>query len=204
MAVPGALSLMLPVLKLASNGKEQIYRTTVEALATQFALNEEDRKELLPSGTDYRFDNNVSWATSYLKKAGLLIKTGRGKYQITDRGLEVLKRNPQKIDINFLKEFPEFQEFIKPHKAGAHSAVEEEEGELSPEAALEESYQKIRKLLADEILEKVKGCPPKFFEKLVVDLLYEMSYGGSREDAQAVGRSGDVALMELLNKIGWV
>jgi restriction system protein len=152
------------------------------------------KKELLPIESEPRFDNRVRWSAFYLRKAGLLERTGRGKIRITQRGQQILQTKPQKIDVNFLKQFSEFLEFKQAaRKADSEDSVtilkDEEE---TPEETLEASYQNLRGTLAEELLDRVKECPPKFFEKLVVDLLVSMGYGGSRKDAgQAVGQSGD-------------
>lgn len=188
MAVPDFQSLMLPFLKLLDDGREHTKSEVIEALAVEFKLNEGDRKELLPSGRQSKFDNRVGWARTYLKKAGLLDSTGRGSFRISERGHEALRSRPERIDIGFLGQYPEFVEFRKMRT----TAKEEEESEQTPEEVLESGYQSLRRDLAQELLAKVKGCSPKFFEQLVVDLLVAMGYGGSRADAgQAVGQSRD-------------
>jgi restriction system protein len=188
MAVPGFQALMLPLLKIAGDGREHSLDEAIESLAVQFALGGEDRKELLPSGRQVRFDNRAGWARTYLKKAGLLESTGRGKFRITERGLGVLKGNPTSIDVRFLARYPEFVEFKKATKR----EPEGEEAGQTPEEALELGYQNLTRTLAQDLLERIKSCSPRFFENLVVDLLVAMGYGGSRKDAgQAVGQSGD-------------
>lgn len=187
MAVPDFQSLMLPLLKIAGDGREHRLSEAIEALAVQFRLSEDDRRELLPSARQAKFDNRVGWARRYVKKAGLLESTERGKFRITERGLEVLRGNPASIDVKFLMQFPEFVEFRSVKQRG-----ENEEATETPEEALELGYQNLRRNLAEDLLERMKSCSPRFFEKLVVDLLVEMGYGGSRKDAgQAVGQSGD-------------
>jgi restriction system protein len=131
-----------------------------------------------------------------MMNGNLLERTGRGKYRITERGLDVLKSNPPSISTKFLMQFPEFIAFQNASRQGAKQAKELESLEAveseTPEEILETSYQSLRRNLAQEILERVKECSPRFFETLVVDLLVAMGYGGSRKDAgQAVGQSGD-------------
>lgn len=105
---------MLPLLRLAGDGKEHTLAEAVERLAQEFHLSDNDRKELLPSGKQPRFDNRVSWATTYLKKAGLLRAAGSGRVQLTDRGRDVLANPPASIDVSFLgSRFPEILEFRK-------------------------------------------------------------------------------------------
>jgi restriction system protein len=111
MAIPDYQTLMLPLLKIAADGKEHTKREALSQLAEQFGLTEEDRKVLLPSGNQEVFDNRLGWARTYLKKAGLIQYIQRGHFQITDRGKSVLGQNPAVINVAFLRQFPEFLEF---------------------------------------------------------------------------------------------
>lgn len=158
-----------------------------------YHLTPEERKELLPSGQQPIFDNRVGWARTYMKKAGLLDSPGRGLVKISSRGQEILKRNPTRIDVKYLKEFPEFLEFQSlKREEDQQTEKDERQEDETPEELLDYSYQKIRKALALELLNKVMNLPPAFFEKLVVELLVKMGYGGSIKDAgKAIGRSGD-------------
>ena len=193
MAIPDYQSIMLPLLKFAGDGAEHSLRETIEALTDEFDLTEEERKELLPSGQQATFDNRAGWARTYLKKAGLLKSTRRGYYQITERGVEVLKQNPPAITASFLRQFPEFVEFQRPQKARADKAIDEDVSETqTPEEEIEAAYQRVRQGLATDLLQTIRGCSPAFFERLVIDLLVRMGYGGTRKDAgEAIGRSGD-------------
>ncbi|MBP8790147.1 MAG: winged helix-turn-helix domain-containing protein, partial [Breznakibacter sp.] len=112
MPVPDYQSIMLPLLKALAGGKECHSRELIDLLANTFQLTAEERRELLPSGTQFVFDNRIGWAKSYLKKAGLLSSEKRGVVQISSLGLEVLNRNPEKINVAFLKQFDSFREFI--------------------------------------------------------------------------------------------
>src|SRR5438132_3188509 len=105
---------MLPLLKLAADGQPHSLGEAREALATQFGLSDIDREEPLPSGRQSKFSNRVAWAKSYLQQAGLLLSPRRGHFQISDRGREVLKAAPARIDIKFLEQYPEFVEFRTP------------------------------------------------------------------------------------------
>jgi restriction system protein len=132
-----------------------------------------------------------------MKKAGLLITTKRAHFKITERGFTLLKDGPKEINSDFLTKYPEFVEFKLFRKA---KTIDNEPSieqlsllqENTPEEALEYAYHKLRTDLGNELLDIVKGCSPIFFERLVVDLLVSMGYGGSRKDAgQALGKSGD-------------
>ena len=107
MSVPDYQSIMLPLLKQLSDKKVYTTRDMIESLSKVFNLSEHDRKELLPSGQQYTFDNRVGWARTYLKKAGLLESDKRGTQKISTKGLEVLKTSPKFINVSFLQQFPE-------------------------------------------------------------------------------------------------
>jgi len=196
MAVPDFQTIMLPLLVLMGDGAEHSLAEVIDVLGDRMGLSAEDKKELLPSESDVKFDNRVRWAAFYLRKAELLERTGRGRIRITERGRQVFGTKPEKINIRFLRQFPEFLDFQRGTRRrvsdddGAESATDETEA--TPEETLEASYLNLRRTLAEELLDRVKKCRPKFFEKLVVDLLVSMGYGGSRKDAgQAIGQSGD-------------
>lgn len=194
MPIPDYQSVMLPLLKLLSDLKEHSFRDMVEALSKTFGLTDEERKELLPSGQQAIFDNRVGWAKTYLKKAGLIDAPKRGVNSIAQRGLEVLARKPDHINLKFLDQFPEFIEFrtTKKETADVKEKPEEPNEQQTPEETLEYSYQKIKKSLAQDLLSKVINLPPAFFEKLVVELLVKMGYGGSIKDAgKAIGKTND-------------
>lgn len=195
MAIPDYQSIMLPLLKLASDKKVHSLRSAIETLAEKFELTAEEREALLPSGRQATFDNRVGWARTYLKKAGLLRSPKRGYFEITPRGLDILKQNPAKITWQYLMQFEEFVEFQSPKEKTAVStgplADDKDDGQ-TPEEEMEAVYQQLREELASELLDAIKGCSPTFFERLVVDLLVKMGYGGTRKDAgQAIGKSGD-------------
>lgn len=198
MAIPDYQSVMLPLLKLAESRNGEISTDeAVEALAGQLNLNEEDLKQMLPSGIQPTFVNRVGWAATYMKKAGLLEPTRRGYYQITQRGQDLLKKNPQTINVKTLKQYPEFQQFqaLKGTRSGEKrndfSSNNDLEG-VTPSEALEKAYENLRDTLAEELLDKLKKASPSFFERIVIELLVKMGYGGSRFDAgKAIGRSGD-------------
>jgi restriction system protein len=203
-AVPDFQSLMLPLLKLAADGQPHSLGEAREALAARFALTQADRDEPLPSGNQSKFSNRVAWAKSYLQQAGLLTSPKRGYFQIVPRGEKVLMSPPAKIDIKFLEQYPEFVEFRTPkadtNAPGPLSPVEATDSD-TPEEALEAAHQKINATLATEVLTRVKTASPEFFERLVVELLLRMGYGGSRSDAgHAVGKSGDEGIDGIISE----
>lgn len=195
MPIPDFQTLMLPLLKLLNEKGELEAREAAPLLGDRFQLTEEERRKLLPSGKQEVFANRVGWARTFVKKAGLLETPRRGLWRLTDRGKNVLRQNPEKIDVKFLKQFPEFLDWGPDKKDKADEVVV---GDLSdvhedtPEEALETSVESLRFSLESDLLQQVRSCTPEFFETLVVDLIVKMGYGGSRKDAgQAIGKSGD-------------
>ena len=195
MAIPDYESLMFPLLRLAAQTPqmEVSAREAASVLADQFNLTDDERTALLPSGATFVFASRVNWACTYLKKAGLLVATRRGFFRITDRGTEVLKSKPKKLDNDFLDRFLEFREFRARGKKEGRKQAESGAGAAGvPEEVMASQYDLQRKALAAQILDAVKGASPQFFERLVVTLLVKMGYGGTLQDAgAAVGRSGD-------------
>jgi restriction system protein len=131
----------------------------------------------------------------HLKKAAVIENTRRGHFCITPRGTELLTQKIERIDLSLLGTFPEYIEFknlSRPKEEEPAFAKSLSEDGKTPDELLYDSYKTIRETLATDILENVKSCSPLFFERLVVELLVKMGYGGTLEDAgQAVGRSGD-------------
>jgi restriction system protein len=184
---------MLPLLKHYGDGQEHTNRDSIDALAKDFKLTDEERRMMLPSGVQGLFDNRVNWARTYMKKAGLIESPKRGVHKITKRGLDVLKKKPERVDVAYLGQFQEFKDF----RALRHEKEETEVPELdlnnkTPEESLEGAYQKLRSDLAADLLQRLKACSPTFFERLVVEVIVKMGYGGTRQDAgKAIGKAGD-------------
>lgn len=194
MAVPAFKSFLLPFLKILGDKKEHSLQEMYEKLADYLNLTEEDKEERIPSGKQLKYQNRISWARTYLKRAGLIQSVARGRFVITDLGLKVLSENIERIDIKYLEQFEGFRQFRRSDdQASKDETIQDSSSsDLSPEEQLVASYRYLRKELVDELLMTIKSCTPKFFEKLVIDLLVTMGYGGSYEDAgKAIGRSGD-------------
>ena len=202
MPIPDYQTIMMPLMKFSADKGEHSSRDAVDSLVGVFQLSDEEKNRLLPSGKLRVFYDRVHWALSYLKGAGLLTATRRGYFRITERGTTVLEQNPPRIDVKFLRQFPEFLGYIGTSKGEKTegASVEQEFAESdalttmrkTPEEALEESYQVMRKDLTHELLTQVRSCSSDFFERLVVELLVSMGYGGSIVDAgKAIGKTGD-------------
>jgi restriction system protein len=195
MPIPDYQSLMLPVLRLVGDRQEHSLAELRQRISQELHLTDEELAERLASDSQTVFSNRVAWAVQYLKSAGAIRAVRRGVYEITDRGLSLLKTQPVEITVKTLRQFPEFVEF-----QGRSSEVDQTAvpvtpyagSKSTPEETLENSFQALRDALANELLESVKGGTPAAFEKIVVDLLVAMGYGGSVEDAgKVVGKSGD-------------
>jgi restriction system protein len=185
---------MLPVLRTAEKGEVRI-GDVVDFLAGSLGLSEEERSVLLPSGRQTVFANRVHWAKTYLAKAGLVEPTRRGHFRITGRGQEVLAESPKAIDIRFLERFDEFIQF-RERAEPAPGAIEARKPiagqDQTPDEVMRAAHVQIEVALAQELLERVRGALPDFFERLIVNLLLAMGYGGSAAEAgRALGRSGD-------------
>ncbi len=201
MALPDYESLLLPLLEYASDGQMSRFGDAVDALAARFEITEEELRLLLPSGRYPVFRSRVGWAKTYLTKALLLEAPSRGNFRIAERGVRVLKQQPAQINDNFLLQFPEFQAFKQ--RANTVAAPTNQKGvpvpiftppqeTKTPDELLEYAHLELQKSLAQELLQQIQGCSPQFFERLVIDVLVAMGYGGSVKDAaQVVGKSGD-------------
>lgn len=196
--IPDYQTIMLPLLRTMSDEKTHKLRELIEILQNHFQLSDSDRKELLPSGSQAVFDNRVGWAKFYLEKANLLKTERRGSYRITEVGLNFLKSNPIELrtrDLEKFKAFNEFRQSIGPKNGAENSDTENQENidsNKTPEEALEYAYLKLKNDLSRDLLDTIKSCSPTFFEKLVIDMLTKMGYGGSRKDAgKALGKTGD-------------
>ena len=196
MAIPDYQSLMLPVLVASSRGEVRIGQV-VENIADQLGLSPEERSELLPSGKQTVFSNRVHWAKSYISKAHLVEITRRGHFRITPRGAKILESLPSHIDNKFLMQFEEFRQF-RERSSGITEANEQsaapsiEDQRETPDERMRMAHRQIEAALVQDLLDRIREAPPDFFERLIVNLLLSMGYGGSAESpGRALGRSGD-------------
>ena len=198
MTVPDYQSLMLPVLIQSASGEVRI-GDVVDRLAHQLELSEDDLAELIPSGKQTTFSNRVHWAKSYLKQAGLVEATRRAHFQITERGKGVLKKGLSRIDINYLKQFPEFVAFQNRSNIGddndelvvspKYTVVDESQ---TPDDLMRITNRAINAALGQDIIDRIIIGTPAFFERVVVSLLLSMGYGGTFAEAgRAIGKAGD-------------
>lgn len=196
MTIPSYQTLMLPVLCELEDGGEHRFRDVIDRLAAEFELSSEERNTLLPSGGSFMFDNRVGWARTYLKKAGLVDSPRRGYVCITERGSALLAQQPANIDNSTLGQYAEFQQFRQRETrvesigdgsaTGAQNISPEEDVDATPREQFDQAYLRLRSSIETELLDQVKTVTPARFERLVVDLLVAMGYGGSRQEAGSV------------------
>ena len=192
MSLPTYEDFMLPLRRLLGDKQEHSMKEIKDQLAQECGLTEEQRRELLPSGKQAIFDNRIGWARTYMKKAGLLDQPRRAVVRITTRELDVLHSGVQRIDCDFMSQYPEFQAWRTGTEPEVDPSPPDNDDKRTPEEILEHAYVRIREGLAEELLSKIKSCSSAFFERLVVELLVKMGYGGSLRDAGqghgAIGR----------------
>lgn len=191
--IPDYQTLMRPVLEASSKGEIEI-SSVVEALADKFELSASEREEVIPSGKQTTFANRVHWAKSYLKMAGLVEYTGRGRFIATEAGKAVLA-TPDKVDRRYLFRFPAFRESQiraqQLNNADVESATPSDPI-ITPDETMRLAYQRINEALSIELIDRVLAASPSFFEEVIVNLLVAMGYGGTSEDpGRAIGKSGD-------------
>lgn len=193
MSVPDFQSFFVPVLRFTADGSDHSMGELRERIAVDLKLTPEDLSQKLPSGVQTVYANRIAWSAVYLTKAGALERVKRGVFRITERGKELLALNLPKLTVQHLSHYPEFVAFHKGSQSGGDEIQEcRAEKTQTPEEQLADAYKVLREALANDVLETVKKASPSFFEKLVIDLLVAMGYGGSVEDAgRAVGKSGD-------------
>lgn len=200
MAIPDYQGFMLPLLRMIADGGEYPVREIYQRLSDEFDLTPEERAELLPSGGQPLVENRIGWAKTYLKKAGLIDYPKRGVTQISLRGKEVLSTNPSSIDTEYLKRFDEFRVFqtVTVNKRDSQTNDDKRiiesarDDTATPTEAIETAHQRLHQELASDLLDTIQAASPAFFERLVVDLMIKMGYGGSRREAgEATKLSGD-------------
>jgi len=191
MALPSFQQLMLPALQCACRRLDEMHVSKLEEdVAEVLRLHAGDLERMLPSGQQTVFANRLHWARSYLAKAGLIESTRRGFCRGTQRGRDLIAEGVDEIDVGVLNRFPEFVQWRDSYGKGAvEPRVEAAE---SPEEQIVANYQRLNAELARELIERVHSFKPAFFERLIVDLLVKMGYGGGRlEMGRTLGRSGD-------------
>jgi restriction system protein len=198
---------MLPLLGFLRDGGIHTMKELAQRVADHFSLTDEERERMLPSGQQSYINNRVGWAKSYLKKAGLLENPTRGKVRITSEGRTVIANPPAAINCEFLMRYPSFVEFWRQKRKPAAIDIEPvladapSENDQTPDEAIQSAYEDIRSQLADDLLEQVMNSNPTFFERLVLDLLIAMGYGGALpESGTHLGKTNDSGIDGVINE----
>lgn len=201
MAIPNYEAVMLPLLKLINSYGSLNRRDAVKLISDEFKLTQQEREELIPSRQFTIIQSRVGWARTYLKKAGLIAYPQRGVATITQLGKDVLSKSPTNIDNEYLKQFPDFIVFLENSQSTNEINGTENLSKQTPEEILETVHLQLKKEVLSELIEKIKSCSPEFFEKLVVDTIVKLGYGGSHQDAgKAIGKSGDEGIDGVINE----
>ena len=188
--IPDFQSAMLPLLEKMQDGNTYDSSLLRSHAINHFKITEEEQQTKTPNDKQILFFNRIAWAISYLRTGGLIFSPERGKYKISDLGLKVLKRPPQKITIRFLKE-------INPNKntenIDANPSNEQSENLIqTPDEMIEEGYKRIKIELSKLLLKTLEEISPYKFEEIVLDLLIKMGYGESDfNNGKATKKSGD-------------
>lgn len=197
MAIPDYQSLMLPVLNVAAEGETRV-PAAAQVIVDRLGLSEDEREEMLPSGKQRLLHNRVHWAKFYMTKAGLIESPKRGVFVASSAGRELLATKPARIDVETLKRFPAFVGFYNQNGDDAVSEVQGQAAiavaasEATPEEQIDAASVVLTKALKADLLGRVLEQSPSFFERLIVELLVAMGYGGSHDDAaRQLGKSGD-------------
>ena len=196
MAVPDFQSLMLPGLMALADGYPTPIAEVRDRVAASEGLTSEDVREMLPSGRQPVLANRVSWAVKHMERAGLLERTKRGVYRLMPEGERLLSRTPSRIDMNLLREYPGYAEWRKQEQTTSanEEAAPGQADNLkdTPEEALDRAAEQLRSALEADVLQRVRDAAPAFLERVVVDLLIAMGYGGGdAAKGRVTGRSGD-------------
>lgn len=187
--IPDFQSIMLPLLKSFKESEIKSSKELRFNMVNHFNITEEEQKEKVPSGKQFTYSNRIAWAISYLKMAELIFSPKRGSYRLTEEGVNVLKNPPEKITISFLKQFENFSKNRNPER---DESIEQDEQitEKTPDELIEIGYKQIKNGLSLQLLNQIKDDSPDFFEKLVLDLLLKMGYGGSETDSGELTQKG--------------
>ncbi|NRP86933.1 Mrr restriction system protein [Ensifer adhaerens] len=201
MAIPDYETLMLPVLRLFAEGKPNV-AACVPVLQRQFGISDEEAAQLIPSGRVTILQSRAHWARTYLSKAGLLVSPKRNQHVITEGGRRVLATNPERIDNETLSQFPNFTAWIEQSRQTDHNELPAADGiapvlnqvpidvapideRQTPEDAMEAASGLLDAALRDDLLSLLYQLPPRRFERVILDLLVAMGYGGG-DDANSL------------------
>lgn len=211
MAVPKYNDFFSPVLRALEDGQIKRALEIRKYALNYLNVSEEDRKQMLPSNTQRLVDNRATWAITYLCKANLIERVAKGKYKITNTGIQVLHEKKDHVELKDLYQFDSFRQFIntdtmsEEKKDLSKPSVLEDLQEGTPQDNLNASMEQINKELSANLLSEIMERSPAFFEKMVVQLLLKMGYGSALEDGFVTGCSGDEGIDGIIreDKLGF-
>jgi restriction system protein len=207
MAIPDYQTLMLPLLRASVEGETRI-AAVYDRVADEVGLTAEERVAMLPSGRQRLLHNRLHWSKFYMSKAGLIVSPSRGRFLATEEGRKLLATNPERVNVALLMQYPSFREWYKGERERTPDATEAiydaktaTAAVATPEEQIETAYQAVLSALRTELLERIAQNSPSFFERLIVDLLVAMGYGGSHKNAaEQLGRAGDGGVDGVINE----
>src|SRR5690606_21616629 len=203
MPIPDYQTLMRPILVALSTKGTMGLRQLVDELSNEYQLTDEERRQMTPSNRSTLMYNRVGWSTTYLRKAGLIQSQGRGISEITAAGIQALTDCPNRVDNSYLRQFGGFSDRqSSADEETALQASDSQDASLDPTERLEQAYQELQFSLADDLLSLIKQQTPAFFEKLVVQRMLVMGYGGWSEKAgQATLYTNDGGIDGIINEV---
>lgn len=196
MPIPDFQALFRPVLEVLADGQVWTLASLRDAVAAKVGVSGEDREVRIGSG-GRQYDGRIHWAVTYLNQAKALSRVGRGVIQISPRGLELLTEGPEHLDVKYLMQFPEFQDFYERARAsqkGSRSRSEAKRPEVETVDPLEQisaAVEEIDAATAAELVERIKAQTPDLLERLILELMLAMGYGSIVGKAEHLGGSGD-------------
>lgn len=202
MSIPDYQTLLLPVLEIASKGETTVPLAEAK-IAAKFSLSDQEREQILPSGKQRVLHNRIHWAKFYLMKAGLVESPRWGRFVITAAGQAVLASPPANLDTQYLLTIPTFEKFYHADEAdtSVSPATEVKPSTATPEEVVEAAYNAVRAALRVDLMDRILQNSPSFFERVIVDLLVGMGYGGSHRNAsEQLGGSGDGGVDGVINE----
>lgn len=212
--IPDFQTIMLPLILSFNNEEVLTSKELRNRMIKHFNINEDEQKQTTPSGKQLLYYNRIAWAITYLKMAELIESVERGHYKLSSFGAEIQKNPPEKINIAFLKKFPNFERNRNPGKSDIenkgtidkNSVDNQEDEQVTPDEMIEIGISRINNELSAELLKSINNCSPYFFEKLVVGLLLKMGYGGYEDNIEAVtSKSNDEGIDGIIkeDKLGF-
>ncbi|MDO4632096.1 MAG: restriction endonuclease [Corynebacterium sp.] len=198
--LPNWEGFMIPTLKVLSDGVTRRWHEFIPLVADEVQLTDEQRNEMLPSGLRLKYDDRIRWGVSFLRNVGALTRPSRGHYQITDAGRMLIDLFPNGVrekDIKQLGENPAspiriYQSTVTRDKPVQTTVLEAADAAaLTPIEQVQNGIERINQEIAADLLDRLQGKEPGFFEQAVVDLLLAMGYGGTTGTGSVTQLSND-------------